>query len=62
MSKKEPKCVVCGKKVRGKPYRIYGNPVKPITIYICSEHKEFLGVLDLLKLPYTEPTEAYRIR
>ena len=55
MSTKEPKCVVCGKEVRGKPFRTYGNPAKKkIKIHICSEHKEYTIVLDSLELPYAE--------
>jgi DNA-directed RNA polymerase subunit N (RpoN/RPB10) len=54
MSKEEPRCVVCGKKVRGNSFKMYGNPAKEIKFYICSEHKDYIKVLDSLELPSTE--------
>ncbi|UCC57640.1 MAG: hypothetical protein JSW14_04460 [Candidatus Bathyarchaeum sp.] len=55
MSKEELRCVVCGKKLRGKHFKTYQSPTqKEIKLYVCSEHKDYIKALDSLKLPSTE--------
>ena len=55
MSKKEPRCVVCGKMIRGEDFKIYSNPAnKELKLYVCSEHEDYIKALDTLELPSTE--------
>jgi hypothetical protein len=55
VSKEEPRCVVCGKKLGGKPCKIYTSPAsKELKLCVCSEHEDYIKALDSLNLPYTE--------
>ena len=54
-SKEELRCVVCGKKLRGKNFKIYASPTKKeLKLYVCSEHEDYIKALDSLELPSTE--------
>jgi hypothetical protein len=53
--KEELRCVVCGKKLQGKSFKIYRSPAnEELKLCVCSEHIEYIKTLDALGLPPTE--------
>ncbi len=55
MSKEEIRCVICGKKLRGKHFKVYRSPTnEELKLYVCSEHVDYIKALDTLEFPSKE--------
>jgi DNA-directed RNA polymerase subunit N (RpoN/RPB10) len=55
VSKEELRCVVCGKKLQGKSYKIYRSQTnEELKLCVCFKHKDYIKTLDALGLPFTE--------
>ncbi len=51
VSNEEIRCVVCGKKLKGKSCKIYRNPSnEELKLCVCSDHEDYINALDTLGL------------